>query len=159
MTEQTDLEVTHAYTRRDVDEYLDAVAAQRSEIEAAIADAKARYARATDLEQRIATLEQRIGEWVVLTVALTRRNPEALANGVRLLTSEAFTPVSATPLLPTPPASSDAVANPPLLSERDLQAVDRLERLRERLERLRVALSDDGLVALPSEAGRETGRV
>jgi hypothetical protein len=157
MTEQqADLEVAHAYTRRDVDAYLDAVAAQRAEIEAAIADARDRYTRATELERRIATLEQRIGEWVVLTVALTRRSPEAIANGVRLLASEAFTPGSA---IPTPPSASVAMERPPLLSESDLQAVDRLERLRSRLERLRTALSDDGRVALPSEAGREVGRV
>jgi hypothetical protein len=50
-----------AYTRQAVEEYLQGVEAQRRELEAAIADARARRQRATDLEKRILSLEQRIG--------------------------------------------------------------------------------------------------
>ena len=74
MTENAELVVSRAYTRQAVDEYLEAVRVQRFEIEAAIAQARERYARAIHLEQRIASLEQRIGEWVVLTLALKRRS-------------------------------------------------------------------------------------
>jgi hypothetical protein len=65
MTEPTDLDITPAYTRQAVDDYLQGVARQRSELEAAIAHARARAARASDLERRIAALERRVGEWIV----------------------------------------------------------------------------------------------
>jgi hypothetical protein len=65
MTEPSEFPVTHAYTRQAVEEYLEGVAAQRAELEAAIAHARTRTARASDLTRRIAALEHRVGEWIV----------------------------------------------------------------------------------------------
>ena len=65
MPQPPELPVTHAYTRQAVEEYLQSVTAQRAELEAAIAHARARTARASDLTQRIEALEHRVGEWIV----------------------------------------------------------------------------------------------
>jgi hypothetical protein len=65
MTEPIELDVTPAYTRQAVDEYLRDVTAQRTELEAAIAHARARTASALDRERRIAVLERRVGERIV----------------------------------------------------------------------------------------------
>jgi len=65
MTEPSEFPVTRGYTRQAVEEYLEGVAAQRAELESAITHARARTARASDLTQRIAALEHRVGEWIV----------------------------------------------------------------------------------------------
>jgi len=65
MPEPSNFEVTHAYTRRAVEEYLEGVEAQRRQLEAAIAHARARQTRARQLEERIAALENRVGESIV----------------------------------------------------------------------------------------------
>jgi hypothetical protein len=65
MTEPPELPVTHAYTRQAVEEYLQSVTAQRAELGAAIAHARARTARASSLTQRIEALEHLVGEWIV----------------------------------------------------------------------------------------------
>jgi hypothetical protein len=65
MSEQGDLEATHAYTRGEVEAYLQAVADQSAAYRAAIAEAHARTERAQRLEQRIVELERRVGQWIV----------------------------------------------------------------------------------------------
>jgi hypothetical protein len=65
MTEPSDREVSHAYTRQAVDEYLNGVERQRVELQAAIEQARARTAHATDLKGRIDSLEHRIGESIL----------------------------------------------------------------------------------------------
>jgi hypothetical protein len=69
MTDSADLGSTPAYTRQAVEAYLKGVEAQRSELESAIAQARARTARALDLEQRIVLLERQIGERFVIAHA------------------------------------------------------------------------------------------
>jgi len=65
MSEATDLSSTHAYTRQAVQRYLQAVAVKRTELEAAIAEARARSARVAQIETLLASLEQRIGRWIL----------------------------------------------------------------------------------------------
>jgi hypothetical protein len=65
MTESGHLEATHAYTRGEVEAYLQAVADQSATFRAAIAEALARTERAQRLEQRIVELERRVGQWIV----------------------------------------------------------------------------------------------
>lgn len=65
MTEPGDLGATHAYTRGEVEAYLQAVADQAATYQAAIAAAHARTQRAQQLEQRIIELERRVGHWLV----------------------------------------------------------------------------------------------
>jgi hypothetical protein len=65
MTEPSDLEVSHAYTRQAVEEYVKGVERQRVELQAAIEHARARTERAVDLRGRIDSLEHRIGESIL----------------------------------------------------------------------------------------------
>ena len=65
MTESSDLPVSHVYTRQAVDEYLNGVERQRTELQAAIEHARARTAHAIDLKGRIDSLEHRIGESIL----------------------------------------------------------------------------------------------
>jgi hypothetical protein len=65
MTEPGDLEARHAYTRGEVEAYLQAVADQAATYKAAIAEAHARTERAQQLERRIVELERRVGQWLV----------------------------------------------------------------------------------------------
>jgi len=51
-----------AYTVEEVERYVEAVAAQRAELEVAIAGARARIALATPLEDRITVLEHRVAQ-------------------------------------------------------------------------------------------------
>jgi hypothetical protein len=74
MTESTESGVKRAYTRQAVDDYLRGVAEQRSELEAAISQARTRRARALELEQRITALERRVGESIVAAHAQARRS-------------------------------------------------------------------------------------
>jgi len=76
MTEPTDFEVSHAYTRQAVEEYMAGVEAQRIELLAAIAHARARAARAVEVKQRIASLEHRVGEWIVTAHAQDDRRTD-----------------------------------------------------------------------------------
>jgi hypothetical protein len=65
MTEPSDLEVSHAYTRQAVEEYVKGVERQRLELQAAIEQARARAAHAVGLKERIDSLEHRIGESIL----------------------------------------------------------------------------------------------
>jgi hypothetical protein len=78
MTEPTDLEAT-AYSRQAVEEYLQRVEAQRRELEEAIAVARARTARATQMEKRILDLERRVGQLVVEAHAQAGNRPAQAA--------------------------------------------------------------------------------
>ena len=91
MTEPTDLEVTHAYSRQAVEEYLHGVEAQRRELEIAIAEARARTARATHVEKCIVDLEHRVGQLIVEAHV----QPDKPADPPRVFTDA---PVAATPL-------------------------------------------------------------
>jgi CHASE3 domain sensor protein len=62
MTEPTQLEASRAYTRRAVDVYLRDVEEQRRHLQVSIEEARARLARASDLEKRISALEHSVGE-------------------------------------------------------------------------------------------------
>jgi hypothetical protein len=104
MTQPPELPVTHAYTRQAVEEYLQSVTAQRAELEAAIAHARARTARATDLTQRVEALEHRVGEWIVgahAQAAAPHRSPAAPIGG-----SGGGAPPSTPPPPPPPPPPS-----------------------------------------------------
>jgi hypothetical protein len=79
MTEPTDLEVTHAYSRQAVEEYLQAVEAQRRVLEEAIGEARARTARATQVEKRILDLELRVGQLVVEAHVQSEKRPDESA--------------------------------------------------------------------------------
>ena len=87
MTERGDLGATYAYTCREVDAYLRAVADQSAAYRAAIAEAQTRTERAQRLEQRIVELERRVGESVVaahIEAASARRQGSVSADGARL---------------------------------------------------------------------------
>jgi hypothetical protein len=71
MTEPTDFEVTRGYRREAVEDYLQGVEAKRRELKEAIAHARARTARALEMERRISSLERRVGEWIVTAHAQT----------------------------------------------------------------------------------------
>ena len=79
MTEPTDLEVTQAYSRQAVEEYLQGVEAQRGELEEAIAVARARTARATQVEKRILDLELRVGQLIVEAHVPSEHRPDESA--------------------------------------------------------------------------------
>jgi len=79
MTEPIDFEVSHAYTRHAVEEYLQGVEVQRTELGAAIADARARTARASELKHRIASLEHQVGARIVLAHAQADVRPDVSA--------------------------------------------------------------------------------
>jgi len=72
MTEPGDLKATHAYTRGEVEAYLQAVADQSATYRAAIAEAHARTERAIRLERRIVELERRVGQSIVSAHAEAR---------------------------------------------------------------------------------------
>jgi hypothetical protein len=76
MTEPSDLEVSHAYTRQAVEEYVKGVERQRVELQAAIEHARARTARAVDLKARIDSLEHRIGESILAAHAHAGASPD-----------------------------------------------------------------------------------
>jgi hypothetical protein len=65
MSESNKLGPNQAYTTQGVEFYLQAVAERRAELNAAIAHARARRARALELERRLASLEQRLGKWIL----------------------------------------------------------------------------------------------
>ena len=65
MNEPSELDVTHAYSRQEIEVYLGGVEAQRSELEAAIAAARTRTKVASELERRLVALEQRVGRFFV----------------------------------------------------------------------------------------------
>ncbi|HXW33117.1 MAG TPA: hypothetical protein VEJ87_00950 [Acidimicrobiales bacterium] len=58
-----------------IDDYIRRSAAERRALEEAITQARARLARAHELERRLAEFEQRLGEYVVS--AYTRSEPES----------------------------------------------------------------------------------
>ena len=77
MPEPTEPDVTHAYSRQEVEVYLHGVENQRAELEKAIETARARTRQATELEQRIVALEQRVGQWIVEAHVQSGRRAEA----------------------------------------------------------------------------------
>lgn len=68
-TEPAERIVSSVYTRREIHEYLRAVAEQRNALQAAIAAARARVARAEEMAERIAALERKVGQWIVMAYA------------------------------------------------------------------------------------------
>jgi len=76
MTESSELGVVQAYTRQALEQYLQVVAEQRDELVAAISEARARAARAEQTGRRIASLEQRVGHWIVAECARAQ-SPDA----------------------------------------------------------------------------------
>jgi hypothetical protein len=77
MTEPADLEASQAYTRRDVEAYLNSVAIQQLEIEAALEAARARIDRVAEIENRISSLEQQIGNWIVRAHGIAAQEPQS----------------------------------------------------------------------------------
>lgn len=73
MMEAGDIKPTRAYTRQQVQDYLRDVAEQRAALEAAIASARTRAARANEKEEWIAALERRVGQWIVMACAQAKR--------------------------------------------------------------------------------------
>jgi hypothetical protein len=86
MTEPTDPGVVHAYARQAVEEYLQAVAVERADLERSIAEARERAARATSAAERSAALERRVGSHIVSAHARVRiRRNDASATAERIL--------------------------------------------------------------------------
>jgi hypothetical protein len=137
MTEPAGLGVNRVYTRQSVEDYLRAVADKRIELELGIVRARTRLERATQLEQRIDSLEQKVGEWVVLCLAL-QRDPDATAGATQL-------------------SSPSARGVTGAVSEGALEhgSIDRLERLQRHLEHLRSTWSEAG--SLMPSGGSDPG--
>ncbi|MGA2520647.1 MAG: CHASE3 domain-containing protein [Acidimicrobiales bacterium] len=121
------------YTRASVERYLREVADQRAELEAAIADARSRYERASSLEHRIEALEKRVGEWIAWTIT-RQRSGDATAAGA-VVTGPANQPV-VTSL--RAPGSADPAHD----------AIARLEQLQARLQQARLALRPESIPAV-----------
>ena len=136
ITEPAEMAVPRVYTCQSVEDYLGAVADKRIELEVAIARARARLERATELEQRIESLEQKVGEWIVLALAL-RRDPDASPGPLHLAPPglEARVLPAVPPTYGVDGAERGAGAVPDGAPE--VHAIDRLERLQLHLEHLR----------------------
>ena len=150
MTEPAEVGVTRVYTRQSVEDYLGAVAEKRIELEMAIARARDRLQRATELEQRVESLEQKVGEWIVLALAL-RRDPDATPRvprpsppgfpaGVLSAAPQGHGSAGARDVAFEPPTSAGAASGGAL----ELHAVDRLRELQQHLENLRTTWSEHG---------------
>jgi hypothetical protein len=149
--------VSQGFTRHAVEEYLRAMSNERIDLEAAIAGARARLERATFLERRLQSLEQRVGEWVVLSLALQRREvpldvpTSSVASGDRAPSVPAGGAAERAGDGPASPRQWRE-AHQPRPGEVGRQAIERLEQLHAHLEQLRVALRSPSPAAPASES-------